>query len=102
MREPSKKSRPKKSGGRSKRAHPIDPKIGAIMIRRMPVIFAPSIFGPRLTAEELIRRQKVNCQKTGRKYVRETAIDEAAKVVGMDPGQLANWLNRPKRSRAGY
>jgi hypothetical protein len=94
-----KKRRPKKAG-RPKRDHPIDPKLGAKMIRRMPILFALSIFGPRLTAAELISREKERCKETGTKYNRETAIDEAAKAVRMEPKQLANWLNRSQRSRA--
>jgi len=70
------------------------------MIRQMPVVFAREMFGPRLTAAELIRRRKEWCDETGSKYVRKTAIEEAAHAVNMDFDQLNNWLSRSKRARA--
>jgi hypothetical protein len=71
------------------------------MIRRMPLAFALMIFGQRRTAEEWIRRHKEHCEETGRVvYDREDAVDRAAKIVGMDPKELNNWLRRPKQYRA--
>jgi hypothetical protein len=95
-----KKPRPKKLGGRPKRDHPIDPKTGAIMIRRMPFAFALMLFGPRLAGAEFIRRRKEHCKESGKKFERDIAINDAAAAVGMDPRQLTHWLNRSKNSRS--
>jgi hypothetical protein len=60
--------------------------------------WALMLFGPRVCAEEVIRRHKVDCKRAGRRYSRDYAIDEAAKLVGMDRNTLANWLNRSKQT----
>jgi hypothetical protein len=62
------------------------------------LLWALAIFGPRVSAREIIRRHRIECSQTGRKYDREYAIDQAAEMVGLDPQKLANWLNRSKRA----
>ena len=42
---------------------------------------------------------RIECARTGRKYDREFAIDQAANMVGLDREKLVNWLNRSKRLR---
>ena len=64
--------------------------------------------GPRVIAEELIRRYRVKCRQEHIKYdwhERDHAITQAARMVSevggrrLNPETLRNWLNRSKRAR---
>jgi hypothetical protein len=61
--------------------------------------FAMTLFGPYRCAEEAIRRYKVMCEQTGRRFERDYAIIEAAKLVRLPKRKLRNWLLRSKRIR---
>ena len=70
--------------------------------------FVLPLCGPRVVAEELIRRYRVKCQQEDIKYdrhERDHAITQAARMVSevwgrrLDPKTLRNWLNRSKRGR---
>ena len=70
--------------------------------------FVLPLCGPRVVAEELIRRYRVKCQQEDIKYdrhERDHAITQAARMVSevwgrrLDPKTLRNWLNRSKRAR---
>lgn len=55
--------------------------------------WALMIFGPRVCAREIIRRHRNECAQTGRKYDREYAIDQAARVrVALSGGVLPAFL----------
>jgi hypothetical protein len=70
--------------------------------------FVLPLCGPRVVAEELIRRYRVKCQQEDIKYdrhERDHAITQAARMVSevwgrrLNPKTLRNWLNRSKRAR---
>jgi hypothetical protein len=61
------------------------------------LFFAEILYGPRVGAEEYLRRYKAACKRDGRRYRREDAITEAAKYFGLDGVKLTNWLNRSKK-----
>jgi len=70
--------------------------------------FVLPLCGPRVVAEELIRRYRVKCQQEDIKYdrhERDHAIAQAARMVSevwgrhLNPETLRNWLNRSKRAR---
>ena len=70
--------------------------------------FVLPLCGPRVVAEELIRRYRVKCQQEDIKYdrhERDHAITQAARMVSevwgrrLNPETLRNWLNRSKRAR---
>ena len=70
--------------------------------------FVLPLCGPRVVAEELIRRYRVKCQQEDIKYdrhERDHAITQAARMISevwvrrLDPKTLRNWLNRSKRAR---
>ena len=70
--------------------------------------FVLPLCGPRVVAEELIRRYRVKCRQEHIKYdrhEREHAIAQAARMVSevrgrhLNPETLRNWLNRSKRAR---
>jgi hypothetical protein len=59
--------------------------------------FALGCFGPYICAERIIKQHKMECRKSGAKYSREFAIDEAAVMVGMNRDTLANYLSRSRK-----
>ena len=70
--------------------------------------FVLPLCGPRVVAEELIRRYRVKCRQEDIKYdrhERDHAITQAARMVSevwgrhLNPETLRNWLNRSKRAR---
>jgi hypothetical protein len=58
---------------------------------------AVKTFGPYHWGAELVRRYKEECQKIGRRYRREEAIEKAAACMGLQPHTLHNLLKRPRR-----
>jgi hypothetical protein len=90
-------------GGRPKTRSSLPPALARKMIRQhRDLYFAIAIFGPYACAEELIRRYKLTCGEKGRKYNRQSAIEEAANLVRMDSRTLTNWLARSKAVRDRY
>jgi hypothetical protein len=85
------------SGGRPKLRENFPPKM--IRQHRYLYPFAMTLFGPYRCAEEAIRRYKAACEQTDRKFERDYAIGEAAKLVGLPKRKLQNWLLRSKRIR---
>jgi len=57
------------------------------------------LFGPRVAAEEFVRRAKERCRSNGTKYNRAEAISQAARMFHIDEGALINWMNRAKQRR---
>jgi hypothetical protein len=57
------------------------------------------IFGPYHWGAELVRRYKIECKNSGRRYRRDEAIDKAADRVGLGRDTFRNWMNRSKRIR---
>jgi hypothetical protein len=93
-------------GGRPKLRHPIAPALARKMIRQhaltrsyLNIIFAKSLFGWRICAEELMRRYKQACERAGCRYHREDAISEAARLLGMNYEQVAGWISRSRKKR---
>ena len=96
----------KSKGGRPKRRDSLPRELALKMVRQhdlmgssLNLFFPRMIFGERIVAEDLMRRYKEKCQEVGAKYYREDAIGEAARLVGMNADQLANWVNRSEKSK---
>jgi hypothetical protein len=89
----------RKKIGRPKQALPMEPKSAQKLIRRMDLNFVWLMFGPRLAAEEWMRRSKEWCKENNRIYVRKQALEAAAKYYRVDEDELDNWLRRSKHRR---
>jgi hypothetical protein len=61
--------------------------------------WALQCFGPYICAERIIKQNKMECRRSGKKYNREFAITEAATMVGMDRTTLDNYMARAHRGR---
>jgi hypothetical protein len=59
--------------------------------------WALQCFGPYICAERIIKQNKMECRRSGKKYSREAAITAAATMVGMPRTTLANYLARARR-----
>jgi hypothetical protein len=74
----------------------LGPELAQKMIRQHNGRDALRIFGPYHWGEELVRRYRDECKKSGRRYRREDAINDAADRVRLDRDRLTNWMNRSK------
>ena len=91
------KREPKRTTGRRSSKHWRPSLVEEKFIRVAELWAVLLMYGSYVAAQEWVRRYRPWCEKNGQKYVRDEAIDKAAKIYGIPRDTLANAMSRSKR-----